>query len=62
MELTPRTRRAFLPHVPDSGSSNVDKSAHIQGRVQISGELKLHKLGEEPQKGSEQIRTVHKVR
>lgn len=36
-------------------------SSHIQGRVQISNELKQHKLGEEPQRGSEQIRIVHKV-
>ncbi|KAL5526473.1 NUP49 [Sanghuangporus sanghuang] len=34
--------------------------AHIQGRVQISTELKQHKLGDEPQKGAEQIRIVHK--
>ncbi|THH08877.1 hypothetical protein EW145_g2412 [Phellinidium pouzarii] len=33
---------------------------HIQGRVQIGDELKQTKLGEEPQKGSEQIRIVHK--
>ena len=36
-------------------------SSHIQGRVQISTELKQRKLGEEPQKGSEEIRAVHKV-
>ncbi|KAL5504237.1 NUP49 [Sanghuangporus vaninii] len=34
--------------------------AHIQGRVQISTELKQHKLGDEPRKGAEQIRIVHK--
>ena len=38
-----------------------DTSSHIQGRVQISTELKQHKLGDEPQKGAEQIRIVHKV-
>ena len=37
-------------------------SAHIQGRVQISTELKPNKLGDEPTKGAEQIRSVHKVR
>ena len=36
--------------------------SHIQGRVQISSELRQLKLGEEPQKGAEQIRDVHKVR
>lgn len=39
----------------------LNNSAHIQGRIQIGNELKQHKLGEEPQKGSEQIRAVCKV-
>lgn len=34
---------------------------HIQGRVQISKDLHQRKLGEEPTKGQEQIRTIHKV-
>ncbi|KIK10221.1 hypothetical protein K443DRAFT_670846 [Laccaria amethystina LaAM-08-1] len=33
---------------------------HIQGRVQISKDLHQRKLGEEPTKGQEQIRTIHK--
>jgi hypothetical protein len=35
--------------------------SHIQGRVQISNELKQLKLGEEPTKGQELIHAVHKV-
>ncbi|TFY77720.1 hypothetical protein EWM64_g6293 [Hericium alpestre] len=33
---------------------------HIQGRVQISNELKQRKIGEEATKGQEHIRSVHK--
>lgn len=42
-------------------TNQIHNSAHIQGRIQIGNELKQHKLGEEPQKGSEQIRAVCKV-
>lgn len=35
--------------------------AHIQGRVQISNDLKQRKLGEEATKGQDHIRSVHKV-
>ena len=34
---------------------------HIQGRVQISTEIKQRKLGEEPTKSQELIHGVHKV-
>ncbi|KIM84193.1 hypothetical protein PILCRDRAFT_818523 [Piloderma croceum F 1598] len=37
-----------------------DIESHIQGRVQISNELKQRKLGEEPTKGHELIHGVHK--
>ena len=36
-------------------------SAHIQGRVQISNDLKQRKLGQEPTKGQALTREVHKV-
>lgn len=42
-------------------TNQIHNSAHIQGRIQIGNELKQHRLGEEPQKGSEQIRAVCKV-
>ncbi|KAK7032327.1 Nucleoporin nup49/NSP49 (Nuclear pore protein nup49/NSP49) [Paramarasmius palmivorus] len=37
-----------------------DIDAHIQGRVQISKDLKQRKLGEEPTKGQELVRAVHR--
>ena len=36
-------------------------SSHIQGRVQISKDLHQRKLGDEPLKGQELIRSLHKV-
>lgn len=36
-------------------------STHIQGRIQISNELKRRKLGQEPMKGRELIEETHKV-
>jgi hypothetical protein len=35
--------------------------AHIQGRVQISKDLKQRKVGEEATKGQDLIRKTHKV-
>ena len=34
----------------------------IQGRIQISSDLKQRKLGDEAAKGQELVRAVHKVR
>lgn len=45
----------FLP-------TEVGRSTYIQGRIQISNDLKQRKVGEEATKGQDLIRSVHKVR
>jgi len=37
-------------------------STHIQGRIQISKDLKQRQVGEEATKGQDLIRSMHKVR
>ncbi|THU95461.1 hypothetical protein K435DRAFT_859526 [Dendrothele bispora CBS 962.96] len=47
-----------LPDELKRGLEQID--THIQGRIQISKDLHQRKLGEEPTKGQELIRSVHK--
>ncbi|KAI0091102.1 hypothetical protein BDY19DRAFT_991682 [Irpex rosettiformis] len=47
-----------LPEDVKKVLENID--THIQGRIQISSDLKQRKLGEEATKGQELLRTVHK--
>ncbi|KII85094.1 hypothetical protein PLICRDRAFT_94672 [Plicaturopsis crispa FD-325 SS-3] len=56
--FTKSTKFNDLPDEMKKTFENID--AHIQGRVQISQDLKQRKLGEEPTKGQELIRGVHK--
>ncbi|TDL25702.1 hypothetical protein BD410DRAFT_887534 [Rickenella mellea] len=57
------TRTTKFNDLPEDVRKKLEAiDTHIQGRVQICTELKQHKLGDEPVKGSEQIRSVHKVR
>jgi nucleoporin p58/p45 len=46
---------AILPHF------KLGFRAHVQGRVQISKDLKQRKVGEEATKGQDLIRKTHKV-
>ena len=52
----------FTFHAKKNYIQPCNYSSFIQGRVQISTELKQNRLDEEPVKGAEQIRSVHKVR
>ncbi|KAF7976617.1 hypothetical protein HWV62_6128 [Athelia sp. TMB] len=55
------TRATKFNDLPDHVKKSFeDIEAHIQGRLQISSDLKQRKLGEEPTKGQELIYGVHK--
>lgn len=55
------TKSTKFNDLPDHLKKTFEEiESHIQGRVQISNELKQSKLGEEPTKGQELIYKVHK--
>ncbi|KAH8117918.1 hypothetical protein DFH11DRAFT_1541185 [Phellopilus nigrolimitatus] len=56
------TRSTKFNDLPDDLRKKFEQiDTHIQGRVQISNVLRQNNLGDEPQKGAEQIRSVHKL-
>ncbi|EIW83922.1 hypothetical protein CONPUDRAFT_135559 [Coniophora puteana RWD-64-598 SS2] len=57
----PFTKSTKFNDLPDETKRVFESiESHIQGRVQISTELKQRKLGDEPTKGQELISNVHK--
>ncbi|KZP31766.1 hypothetical protein FIBSPDRAFT_724031, partial [Athelia psychrophila] len=55
------TRSTKFNDLPDQVKKSFeDIEAHIQGRLQVSSDLKQRKLGDEPTKGQELIYGVHK--
>ncbi|KAK7462426.1 Nucleoporin nup49/NSP49 (Nuclear pore protein nup49/NSP49) [Stygiomarasmius scandens] len=57
----PFTKTTKFNDLPDEIKRQLEQiDTHIQGRIQISKDLHQRKLGEEPTKGQELIRSVHK--
>ncbi|KAJ3554713.1 hypothetical protein NM688_g2963 [Phlebia brevispora] len=62
MAAPPFTKSTKFNDLPDEIKKVFEQiDTHIQGRIQISNDLKRRKLGEEATKGQELIKSVHKV-